>query len=59
MRATPLSFTVFLLSAIGNQLTILACPSLVCFFKKGSAEGTSSLKKLCLMFVYAYFVLCV
>ena len=35
--------------------TTPACPRLMCFFNRGNTEGTSSLKFLCLMYVY---VLC-
>ena len=34
---------------------IPVCPSLMCFFNRGNAEGTNSLKILCLMFVYFLF----
>ena len=34
---------------------IPACPSLMSFFNRGDTEGTSSLKVLCLMFVYVLF----
>ena len=33
--------------------TILACPSLKCFFNRSDTKGTNSSKILCLMFVYA------
>ena len=36
--------------------TILACPSLMCFFfNRGDTEGTNSSKILCSMFVYVLF----
>ena len=35
--------------------TIPACPSLMCFFNRGDAKGTNSLKILCSMFVYVLF----
>ena len=40
--------------------TIPACPSLMCFFKRGDTEGTNSSKILCFMFVYVllYVNLC-
>ena len=31
------------------------CPSFMCFFNRGDAEGTNSSKVLCLMFVYVLF----
>ena len=39
---------------------IPACPGLVCFLNRGNAEGTGSLKSLCLTFVYVllYINLC-
>ena len=37
--------------------TIPACPSFMCFFNRGDAEGTRSSNILCLMFVYVCFVL--
>ena len=33
---------------------IPVCPSLMCFFNRGSTEGTNSSKILCLMFVYVF-----
>ena len=35
--------------------TIPACPSLMCFFNRGDAEGTDSSKILCPIFVYVLF----
>ena len=35
--------------------TVPVCPCLMCFFNRGSTEGTNSLKILCLMFVYVLF----
>ena len=35
--------------------TILACPSLMCFFHRGDTEGTNSSKILCSLFVYVLF----
>ena len=32
--------------------TIPACPSLMCSFNRGNTEGTNSLEKMCLLFVY-------
>ena len=56
--ACPVLFSTFLKSGI-DKLTewslIPACPSLMCFFNRGNAEGTNSLKILCLMFVYFLF----
>ena len=40
-----------------EQSTILACPSLMCFFNRGTTKGTNSSKILCLMFLYV-LVLC-
>ena len=36
--------------------TILACPSLMCFFNRCDTEGTNSSKILCPMFVYVLFL---
>ena len=49
---------LFLKSGIDKSTewsTIPACPSLMCFFNRGDAEGTNSSKILCPMFVYVLF----
>ena len=51
-------FNTFLKSGIDKSTewsTILACPSLMCFFNRGDTEGTNSSKILCPMFVYVLF----
>ena len=51
-------FYTFLKSGIDKSTewsTIPACPSLMCFFNRGDAEGTNSSKMLCPMFVYVVF----
>ena len=54
----PFLFYTFIKSGIDKLTewsTIPSCPSLMCFFNRGDAEGTNSSKILCSMFVY---VLC-
>ena len=51
-------FILFLKSGIDKSTewsTILACPSLMCFFHRGDTEGTNSSKILCSLFVYVLF----
>ena len=51
-------FILFFKSDIDNSTEwsmIPACPSLTCFFKRGSSKGTNSSKILCLMVVSFLF----
>ena len=51
-------FYTFLKSGIDKSTewsTIPACPSLMCFFKRGDTEGTNSSKILRPLFVYVLF----
>ena len=51
-------YTSFFKSGIDRSTewsTIPTCPSLMCSFNRGNAEGTNSSKIVCLMFVYVLF----
>ena len=54
----PFLFCTFFKSGIDKATewsTIIACPSLMCFFNRGGTEGTNSSKILCPMFVDVLF----